>query len=216
MDPRDLDALPIFPLPDAVLLPGMFLPLHVFEPRYRAMTRDVLAGARVMAVARLRPGFEQDYHGRPPVYPVAGIGEVIDSRETGDGRFYIILRGTARARIDDELPAEREYRRVRARLIDDERSALAAAVVEARREQLLALCDLAANTFDGGAELRDLARAAPSAGCCADIVCAALVADADQRQALLETFDPATRIDRAIDHLGRLLTRLAPTEGAPN
>jgi Lon protease-like protein len=213
---RGLDELAIFPLPDAVLFPGMFLPLHVFEPRYRDMTRDVLAGSRLMAVARLQPGFERDYLGRPPIHPVAGIGEVIDSRETADGRYYIILRGTARARVDDELPPELAYRRARASLIDDSASRLDAAGLDDRREQLLSLCELAANTFDGGAELRDLARAAPGPGTCADIVCAALVTDADERQALLETFDPAPRLDRAIEHLARLLTRLAPTEGQPN
>src|SRR5688572_23019834 len=109
-----LAALPIFPLPDAVLFPGMFLPLHVFEPRYREMTRDVLAGARLMAVARLQAGFEKDYQGRPPIHPVAGIGEVIDSKETSDGRYYIILRGTARAHVDDELPPDLCYRRAHA------------------------------------------------------------------------------------------------------
>ena len=60
-DPRALEALPIFPLPNCVLLPGGLLPLHVFEPRYRELTRDCLAGDQLMAVARLRPGYESTY-----------------------------------------------------------------------------------------------------------------------------------------------------------
>jgi Lon protease-like protein len=67
-NPAALASLPIFPLPNAVLLPGGLLPLHVFEKRYREMTRDCLAGHQLMGVARLRPGFESSYYGRPPVY----------------------------------------------------------------------------------------------------------------------------------------------------
>ena len=79
LDPARLRALaleevPVFPLPNVVLLPGALLPLHVFEPRYREMTRDVVAGRRRMAVARLQPGFEADYHGRPPMPHTRWIG----------------------------------------------------------------------------------------------------------------------------------------------
>ena len=67
-DPGALTELPIFPLPNCVLLPGGLLPLHVFEPRYRELTRDCLATHHLMGVARLRPGYEQTYYGNPPVY----------------------------------------------------------------------------------------------------------------------------------------------------
>ena len=73
-DPNALAALPIFPLPNCVLLPGGLLPLHVFEPRYRELTRDCLSGTQLMAIARLRPGYEQTYYGRPPVYERCGVG----------------------------------------------------------------------------------------------------------------------------------------------
>ena len=63
--PEELAALPIFPLPRVVLLPGAALPLHVFEPRYRAMMHDCLeAGPRAIAMAMLAPGWERDYEGR--------------------------------------------------------------------------------------------------------------------------------------------------------
>jgi len=57
LDPGALMSVPIFPLPNCVLLPGGLLPLHVFEPRYRELTRDCLAGPQLVAVARLRPGY---------------------------------------------------------------------------------------------------------------------------------------------------------------
>src|SRR5215470_7185187 len=102
LDRSALAALPIFPLPNCVLLPGGLLPLHVFEPRYRELTRDCLAGQRLMAVARLQPGHEAAYFGRPPVHDLAGLGRIICSDELADGRFHILLRGIGRVRIVEE------------------------------------------------------------------------------------------------------------------
>src|SRR3954451_20258227 len=118
-DEDSLSALPIFPLPNCVLLPGGLLPLHVFEPRYRELTRDCLAGHHLMAVARLRPGYETTYYGRPPVYERFGVGRIICSEELPDGRFALLLRGVARVEIARELPAERAYRQVEARVLPD-------------------------------------------------------------------------------------------------
>src|SRR5512140_3588772 len=118
-DPGALTELPIFPLPNCVLLPGGLLPLHVFEPRYRELTRDCLATHQLMGVARLRPGFEQTYYGRPPVFERLGVGRIICSEELPDGRFALLLRGIARVEIARELPAERSYRLVEARMLTD-------------------------------------------------------------------------------------------------
>src|SRR5262245_62493611 len=104
-DPAALAALPIFPLPNCVLLPGGLLPLHVFEPRYRELTRDCLAGHQMMAIARLRPGYEGTYYGRPPVYERCGVGRIICSEELPDGRYALLLRGVARIGIARELAA---------------------------------------------------------------------------------------------------------------
>src|SRR5512147_2882121 len=114
LDPGALASLPIFPLPNCVLLPGGLLPLHVFEPRYRELTRDCLADSRLLAVARLVPGHEAQYFGRPPIYPHAGLGRIICSDELDDGRFHILLRGVGRVRVESELDGEHTYRRVRA------------------------------------------------------------------------------------------------------
>src|SRR5689334_12259387 len=98
LDPGALTSLPIFPLPNCVLLPGGLMPLHVFEPRYRDLTRDCLAGTQLMAVARLRPGYETAYYGRPPVYDRCGVGRIICSEELPDGRFALLVRRGRRAR----------------------------------------------------------------------------------------------------------------------
>ena len=65
------DLLPIFPLPGVVLFPGVFLPLHIFEPRYREMVADALSTDRMIGMALLRDGWQHDYEGRPPCSPSA-------------------------------------------------------------------------------------------------------------------------------------------------
>jgi Lon protease-like protein len=214
-NPAALASLPIFPLPNCVLLPGGLLPLHVFERRYREMTRDCLAGHQMMGVARLRPGFETAYYGRPPVYEACGVGKIICSEELPDGRYRLVLRGIARAEIARELPAERTYRLVEARPMDDATYDPVDAHDHHRR--LILICDRLAEVLDkGGSELRDLVRGFDTPGACADAVAAALVMDADARQELLEARDPMVRLQRTLGHVSHLLCELAPCHGPVN
>ena len=101
--------IPIFPLPNVVLFPNVFLPLHIFEARYRAMVADALAGDRVIGMALLQPGYQADYQGRPPVYPVGTAGVITHTEALPDGRFNIVLRGIEKFRILEE-DASRPYR----------------------------------------------------------------------------------------------------------
>lgn len=210
-----LTALPIFPLPNCVLLPGGLLPLHVFEPRYRELTRDCLAGHQLMGIARLRPGFETTYYGRPPVYERCGVGRIICSEELPDGRFALLLRGIARVEIARELPPERTYRMVEARPLLD--AICNDSDARSHHLRLIALCDRLAEVLDhGGSQLRDLVRSCDSPGACADAVAAALILDADTRQELLDACDPMVRLQRTVSHISHLLCELAPCEGAVN
>src|SRR6187401_894355 len=105
-----LDILTLFPLPNAVLFPNVFLPLHVFEPRYREMVADAVASDRLIGMALLRPGWERDYEGRPPVYPIGCSGVITHVERLPDGRYNIVLRGLERFRIVSE-DDEKTYRR---------------------------------------------------------------------------------------------------------
>ena len=94
--------IPIFPLPNVVLFPNVFLPLHIFEPRYREMVHDALAGDRIIGMVLLRAGWETDYEGRPPVYPVGCAGLITHAERLTDGRFNIVLRGLEKFRVTAE------------------------------------------------------------------------------------------------------------------
>ena len=104
------DLLPIFPLPNVVLFPNVFLPLHIFEPRYREMVADALATDRLIGMALLRPGWERDYEGRPPIYPIGCSGVITHADRLADGRYNIVLRGLERFQIVEE-DVDRRYRR---------------------------------------------------------------------------------------------------------
>jgi Lon protease-like protein len=95
-------SLPLFPLPNVVLFPGVFLPLHIFEPRYRVMIEDALAGDRMIGMALLKPGFDAEYEGRPPIYAVGCMGLITHAERLPDGRFNIVLQGVERFRVREE------------------------------------------------------------------------------------------------------------------
>jgi Lon protease-like protein len=94
--------IPLFPLPNVVLFPNVFLPLHIFEPRYRAMVADALDGDRLIGMVLLRPGWEGDYEGRPPVFPIGCAGLISHHEQLPDGRYNIVLRGLEKFRIERE------------------------------------------------------------------------------------------------------------------
>lgn len=260
----ELEELPIFPLPQCVLLPGGLLPLHVFEPRYRELTKYCLEGNRPMGVARLVPqrlarssGSRQalkspiagssnpsptsasapistaDYVAelaaalkgdpaalakRPAVFPHLGVGRIICSEELEDGRFLILLRGVARVKIDRELPDEsgnpKSFRRVQASRLGDGQADPDA--VKHLHHQLMAICDRLAMVLDeGGRQLRELAYGSVP-GACADAVAAALMMDADERQALLEQTCPHARLTAALSHVSKLLCQVVPCDDVVN
>jgi uncharacterized protein len=135
--------IPIFPLPNVVLFPSALLPLHIFEPRYRAMVADALEGERLIGMVMLRPGWEPHYEEAPQVYPVGCAGFITHAERLPDGRYNIILRGLEKFRILNERGARQSgerYRIARIEAIKEPRPAVTAASREARHrlEKLLA------------------------------------------------------------------------------
>lgn len=95
--------LPLFPLPNIVFFPQTRLPLHVFEPRYRQMIKDVLESDQRFGIVLLRSGWEADYFGAPPVHSIGTLGTVEQAVPLDDGRYNIVVRGDVRVRILDEV-----------------------------------------------------------------------------------------------------------------
>lgn len=114
-------ALPLFPLPGTVLMPGNLLPLHVFEPRYRQLVRDCLGSGGPLSVPEVRAGPDLDLSGAPPFLPYAGVGVIAAHQARPDGRFNIVLEPLGRVRIVEELAdTGHPYRVGRAELLEDE------------------------------------------------------------------------------------------------
>ncbi len=107
------DAVPLFPLPNHVLLPGVPTPFRVFEPRYRELVGDLLAlpeEHRWLAVPCLAQGWESDYQGNPPIHRVAVAARILHSSELTEGQYFIAVMGEERCLLT-EVASDRLYRR---------------------------------------------------------------------------------------------------------
>ncbi|MCK6551540.1 LON peptidase substrate-binding domain-containing protein [Myxococcota bacterium] len=203
--PEALAELPIFPLPGSVLLPRTYVSLHIFEPRYRKMIADVIDGHRVLAVAMIDRDRAPDRFGRPAIHPVAGVGVLRRSARLPDGRYNIVLEGVLRAHVADELPPTLPYRRARAHAMPEVLPADPRAL-ERSIASLRALCTRVVTEVDGAdADVVQRLNEVSDPGTLADMIAAAALQDADEKQQILEELDVARRIDLAAAALGALL-----------
>ena len=141
--------IPVFPLPNVVLFPNVFLPLHIFEARYRAMVADALAGDRIIGMALLQPGYERDYEGRPAIYPIGCAGVITHSEPLPDGRYNIVLRGIEKYRITGEQDGQ-PYRVARVDALTEQLQPADRPALRPLRQRLEAV--LAAAIERGGAD----------------------------------------------------------------
>lgn len=217
---RQLQDVPLFPLPGCVLLPGGLLPLHVFEPRYRAMVAHALAGDGLIAMGNSRvvanrpdatstSALDTATHiglhqvpDEPTCYATVGIGRIICSEQTEDGRYLLLLRGVTRARISAELPQRDGYRRVVAQALPDAPASrdLAQASAALRASSLA----FATQHPQCGEQLVAFAHD-DNPGWAADAIGAAIIASPSERQALIETRCATTRLWRVRNALVALL-----------
>lgn len=133
------DVIPVFPLESTVLLPGEVLPLHIFEPRYRDMVRDALAGHRVIGMVQSLPAKFGDDVGDAKIRHVGCLGLIAQHQELQDGRFLMWLLGVERFRIDEELSPATAYRQVRVHYSPVEQSAQRLAGIQPLRQELRTL-----------------------------------------------------------------------------
>jgi Lon protease-like protein len=202
-----LRRLPMFPLPRVVLFPNASLELHIFEERYRAMTRDVLAGSRFMAVSLIAPG-ERETDDQPAVQRVAGVGEIVMAHELHDGRFNLVLRGRERIRIDEELALERPYREIVATVLPDHPVLDTNELRDADQSLRALIGQLADSIPEGGEVLRQIVAAQETPAALADVLSAALIEDPALRQGLLETREINRRLERVMAEVVAMTSRL--------
>lgn len=205
-----LEALPLFPLPQAVLFPGVLLPLHVFEPRYRKLIHDVLATHATFSVVRLLE--EETPSQLPAIAPVATAGTIIDHVELPGGRLNVLLRGRARVRLR-ELSFEPPYRRAHASLLEDSNERIPSSDVAALIGTATAFCEALRNR-DPHFELRLPREADP--GALADSCASQLLLDGRDRQRALELLNVSERIRYVTEMIAMQRCALSGSTGALN
>jgi Lon protease-like protein len=150
------ERIPLFPLPNVVFFPKTYLPLHVFEPRYREMVADASANGHCIGMVLLKEGWENDYHRNPPVFPIGCVGRLATVQKLPDGRSNILLQGIERYEIREEF-YDKPYREATVKL----RARTEVAALDAGlRSHLLKLLLEYANISQEASALRVLARQA--------------------------------------------------------
>ena len=148
LDPVSIPkVIPLFPLPNLVFFPRTYVPLHVFEPRYREMVQAAAASHRMVGMVLLKEGWEADYEGAPAIFAMGCVGRMMNVQRLSDGRSNILLQGLRRFEIQHEVGAE-SYRQGRI-VLKDLFQPDAALPTEIRREIVKVVAGLIRNREDG-------------------------------------------------------------------
>ncbi|MSQ95055.1 MAG: peptidase S16 [Gemmataceae bacterium] len=212
----------LFPLPNLVFFPHVMQPLHIFEPRYRQMTTDALAGDRMITLVLPRPGWEKDYADQPAIHSVACVGRIMAEQQLDDGRFNILLRGMARIQITEEIPTSKLYRVARASVLEENAVADEMLAQQWRTTLIEKMPTWFPTQGEVVGQLRKLLDTELGLGTLCDIIAFALPLDAEFKQHLLEELDVEARLARLHDFLevsksvGEQVLRKFPPEFSMN
>lgn len=186
-------ALPLFPLPGTLLFPGSLLPLHVFEPRYRALVADCLRDERPLSVCQIRPSEIHLAAGSPGILPYAAVGIIAAHELLADGRSNILIQPIGRVRIDADRATDTLYRIADAELLVDR--PVTAAELAARGEELRTLLlPVLTRGGDRAANLIQAVRSLPAERV-PEAIASVVLSEDDARQAWLAEDDPLRRAD---------------------
>ncbi len=205
------EILPLFPLPEQVLLPGLATPYRVFEPRYRTLVEDLLAMAperRWLAIPRLAPGWQDGYHQSPAIVPIAAAAVLQQIRALDGGQYLIVVEGRVRCRLE-ESTSSRPYRVARAVPLPDLPGAATDGVAAAAFGELVTLVGTLARRLGEaeGGRLRRLLDDQLAPEVLVDRLAAALLVTPDRRQDFLECRVLARRIAALREALAALAVR---------
>ncbi|MCA9515448.1 MAG: LON peptidase substrate-binding domain-containing protein [Myxococcales bacterium] len=208
--PAQLERLPMFPLPRTVLFPGVTLPLHLFEPRYRELAEHCVTGDRLLALAALKPGYEDAYLDRPPVFEVMGLGRIVAEQRLPDGRWNIALRGLCRVEILAEHPPTASFREVHAKRLESDPRHVEPAALDRLRGTLI---QLASRVQGVRQQLAPLFAASSDPAALTDIAAALFVESFAVRRELLEQLSVAKRLAMLEELLAQVLLDVAFKNG---
>ncbi len=199
--------IPLFPLPSIVLYPRIVQPLHVFEPRYRQMFSDVLDSHGKIAMALLKPGYEEEYHGSPAIHAVVGVGSIATYQTRDDGTSDLILLGECRATIVEESkPDDKRLYRQASLVHLRERQPHDIEEREKLRERLERWLRYSVKELEGKKEslesLQDQFKKESDLGFLVDFLAFHFIKDHAIQQLLMEELSVAKRGERLLEELG--------------
>jgi len=214
--------IPLFPLPNCVLFPGVVQPLHIFEPRYLAMMRAAVAdaadggGASVLALALLKPGWEKSYYGSPAIHERLCAGRIIAHERLADGKYNLLLQGVARARVISERPCAGAWGVYRLAMLEEipEQPGTPAQQTLQRRALRQLFGQSALKELTVAPALAPLFAESVPTGRLIDALAFALVQDVQAKQQLLEEPDMGARGELLLRELAALAGRLEKAPGA--
>ena len=195
--------IPIFPLPSVVLFPRIVQPLHIFEPRYLEMFTEALDSHGQIAMALLKPGYENNYFGSPEIHPVVSVGSIITCEARDDGTYDVVLLGDKRARLEREVGGK-IYRRGVLNEVE-EKSSGSREDRKNLRMNMEALLEVAIQDMKkenkGLALLQKSFAEEPSLGFLVDFLAYHFIKDPESQQSLLEELDVSLRARNLLDAL---------------
>jgi hypothetical protein len=208
----DLSAVPLFPLPNIVLFPRAILPLHIFEERYKQMTADVLEGERLIAMALLKRGWEQNYYQQPAIEPIVCVGTIVSHERLADGNYNFLLQGHTRAKVVREF-GDKGYRLAELEVLEempiDESDLLPA------RRRLISIFDQGTLlATDLGRHFRQLLATPFPTSAIADLIAFKLLDEVPLKQSLLADCNVHRRVHQIVEALeaARPVLEPAPLE----
>jgi Lon protease-like protein len=205
VEPR-YEALPVFPMPSFVLFPNTMTRLHIFEPRYRMMTAEALAGSRMIVLVGLKPGWEADYYGSPPTFEVGSLCKIVNEERMEDGRYNLFVHCLARVQIT-HVNRLMPYRVAGVSVLPDRETPLSE-IDTAMGRVLGVVRSLVVKLGDKGTALAEVLGSTRKSVLLSNRLASALCSDPVERQRLLENTDPLERLDKIGDLAGDLLVRV--------
>lgn len=198
----------LFPLPGFVMMPGVKKMFHLFEPRYRQLAADAVAGDGLITLVQLRDGWEGDYEGQPPTEAIGCLCRIDHHTRLPDGRFLLLLRGVCRVRLEREQLTSTPYRVAQAQPLPD----AAEPDVTGLRDELVRAA-LRQLPEEGAArtQIRQLCESTLPVGSLCDVLSFYLPVEPSVKQELLNTLDVAARCRRLLS----LLTQPLKVEEPP-